>query len=625
MLSDNTIKALTGISKATLHDGVRVKHLFRIMTHYPDLWMHAYANIASNKGALTKGVDNNTLDGMCEDRVLNLMKLLKDGLFKPQPVRRVYIPKKNGKRRPLGIPTGDCKLVQEVIRFLLEQIYEPTFSDKSHGFRPNRSCHTALEQIRAKWKGTKWVVDVDISGFYDNINHDKLIAVLEKKIDDKKFIDLIKLFLEAGYLDDWKFHNTYSGTPQGGICSPILANIYLNELDTFVEKMIATFNKGTERKPNAEYSLMQGRLRRSRDVQRKMREQGCLDFACDALDEQISQLDRKIKSLPSGDPCDSEYRKLYFTRYADDFALGLIGSKADAQQVMRDIEEFLNKELKLDIAKDKSGIRHIRKGFDYLGYHISRNVEKQPLRKKCLRKTESGRNVYATSRVPFVQLGFQIPMEKIWEFCKRKGYLKDNRPTDRRELIRLSEVEIASIYNAEMRGFANYYKLAYRHRLQIMQWAGFMSLSRTLANKFKTSSQHVRSRMKIGDDHFVRYEVNGQKKMLKIFKIKHRVESTPACGIDTEQNTLYQTTELTRRMSANKCEYCGKTGGYFEVHHVRKLKDIRAKKHKQLWELKMCARNRKTMILCTQCHDQLHNGTLQGWKRDLYKSESVVQ
>lgn len=226
MLSDKTNRALDGVSKATLQSNVQVKHLFRIMTHSQDLWMMAYAKIASNSGALTKGVDETTLDGMSKARVDKIIMSLKDSSYEPKPVRRVYIPKKNGKMRPLGVPSSDDKLVQEVVRMLLERIYEPNFSNYSHGFRPNRSCHTALTQLRETWAGTKWIVDMDISGFYDNINHNKMVEILRKKINDEKFIGLIVKFLKAGYLEDWKFNETYSGTPQGGICSPILANIF---------------------------------------------------------------------------------------------------------------------------------------------------------------------------------------------------------------------------------------------------------------------------------------------------------------------------------------------------------------------------------------------------------------
>jgi group II intron reverse transcriptase/maturase len=214
MLPDRAIKrlqALPDISK----QGKRINGLFRLM-ETPELWLQAYANTYSNKGAMTPGVGPVTMDGFSIERVANLIELLKDGRYQPNPVRRTYVPKPNGKRRPLGMPSGDDKLVQEMVRMLLEQIYEPVFSYWSHGFRPNRSCHTALKQVE-RWDGIKWLVEVDIEGFFDNIDHDVMIQVLKKKIDDKRFIALIRTFLKAGYMEDWRYHRTYSGTPQGGI------------------------------------------------------------------------------------------------------------------------------------------------------------------------------------------------------------------------------------------------------------------------------------------------------------------------------------------------------------------------------------------------------------------------
>ena len=213
-----------------------------------DLWTEAYGRIYKNRGALTKGVDEVTLDGMSHERINDLIELVKNGKYEPKPSRRTHIPKDarkpNGKKRPLGIPNGDDKLVQQVMKVILKAIYEQNFSDWSHGFRPNRSCHTALSVIKEGWKSTKWICEVDIKGFFDNIDHNLLLKFLSKRIDDEKFLRIIKKFLKAGVVDNWKYNATHSGTPQGGIISPILANIYLHELDEFMEKRIAEFGKG---------------------------------------------------------------------------------------------------------------------------------------------------------------------------------------------------------------------------------------------------------------------------------------------------------------------------------------------------------------------------------------------
>jgi group II intron reverse transcriptase/maturase len=233
MLSVRTGEKLRAISEVA-RKGRRVKDLRRLMNH-PDLWMQAYLNIQGNKGALTRGTTATTMDGYSPERAANLVELIRERRYKPHPVRRVNIPKKGaGKTRPLGIPSADDKLVQEVVRMLLEQIYEPFFKDSSHGFRPKRSCHTALRTIQRVWQGTKWLIDIDITGYFNNMNHEVLMALLAKRIEDTQFLDLIRDMLNAGYVEEWQYHRTYSGTPQGGIVSPILANIYLHEFDEFI-------------------------------------------------------------------------------------------------------------------------------------------------------------------------------------------------------------------------------------------------------------------------------------------------------------------------------------------------------------------------------------------------------
>lgn len=214
----------------------------------PDLYFAAYKNLYANKGASTKGVDDDTADGFSKEKVERIIQSLAKESYTPKPARRSYIKKKNSKKqRPLGIPTFTDKLVQEALRLIFEAVYEPTFSPCSHGFRPNRSCHTALKSLKREFTGVSWFIEGDIKGCFDNIDHHTLVQILQEKVKDARLLKLIWKFLKAGYLEDWKYHATYSGCPQGGIISPLLANIYLNELDKFAGKVAGEFYQPRER------------------------------------------------------------------------------------------------------------------------------------------------------------------------------------------------------------------------------------------------------------------------------------------------------------------------------------------------------------------------------------------
>src|SRR5690348_1389627 len=251
------LEALETISK----QGKRINGLFRLLEN-PILWHEAYAKIYANKGATTPGVDKTTLDGFSEERVTAIIAQLKDGTYRFQPVRRTYVPKKNGKKRPLGISSGDDKFVQEVVRIILERIYEPIFENSSHGFRPERSPHTALQYLDQQGDAVKWWIDMDIRDYFTTINHDLLMQFLQKKIEDQRFLRLIQAMLKAGYLEDWTFHTTYSGVPQGSICAPILANVYLHELDCYMKIVQEHFREGKERHPNKVYEHYSRKIRR---------------------------------------------------------------------------------------------------------------------------------------------------------------------------------------------------------------------------------------------------------------------------------------------------------------------------------------------------------------------------
>lgn len=614
MLSANTIKALEGISKAT-RAGHRAKKLHKLMRSRRDLWFRAYVNIYANRGALTPGIDENTLDGFGEERVDALMESVRDGTYRPSPVRRTYIQKDpdkpNGKKRPLGIPRGDDKLVQEVTRMLLEAVYEPVFSDYSHGFRPKRSCHTALQQIVSSWKGTKWICDVDIKGYFDRIDHDRLLEILAKRIDDRRFLELVKQFLRAGYLEEWRYDATFSGTPQGGVVSPILANVFLHELDEFMEAKKAAFDKGARRKPNKEYRRLLCNLNNRR---KWLKELDPSDPKAQRWGSEIVQMAEQMASLPSVDMHDEGFKRLHYVRYADDFLIGVVGTKTDALRVMDEVREFVEGHLKLTISEEKTTMGSLEKGCAFLGYGI--RTRRKAKRVKCVVSVKAdGTKVHGTKRTITSHIHLSVPEDRVRDFVRRKGYgtLHAGKSDIRWKgaLLHLSDYEIISQYNAELRGFANYYCLAPKYYLSKLEWMAHTSLYKTLARKHDVTWAKIVQRLRADRGEYrLEYSAGGEQRQLAVFRLRDRYEPSNASTVDLLPNVYKYTgrTELLERMAARQCEYCETRNGPFEVHHIRKLKDI--EKDTEPWKRLMMARRRKTLVLCKPCHVDLHRGIL---------------
>src|ERR1700704_1339694 len=244
--------------------GLPCTQLYRQMFNR-DLYLLAYGNIYSNQGAMTPGTGGETADGMSEEKIDQVIGLMRQEKYRFSPARRVYIPKKNGKLRPLGMPSWSDKLVGEVARLLLEAYYEPTFSARSHGFRKGHGCHTALREVNASWTGTVWFIEGDISDCFGSLDHEILLGILAEKIKDQRFLRLIRNMLKAGYLEDWEYRETLSGCPQGGVTSPVLSNIYLHKLDEYVkQELIPQSPRETSRKVPSEYNRMMKRLVKAR-------------------------------------------------------------------------------------------------------------------------------------------------------------------------------------------------------------------------------------------------------------------------------------------------------------------------------------------------------------------------
>jgi|RhiMetdeSRZDD1v2_1073273.scaffolds.fasta_scaffold183259_1 group II intron reverse transcriptase/maturase len=611
MLSARTGDKLRAISEVT-RKGRRVKDLRRLMNH-PDLWMQAYLNIQGNKGALTRGTDGTTMDGYSPERAANLVELIREKRYKPKPVRRQSIPTKvAGKMRPLGIPSADDKLVQEVVRMILERIYEPLFKDSSHGFRPKRSCHTALRSIQKGWTGTKWFIDIDIKGYFNNINHDILMELLKKRIEDTQFLDLIRDMLKAGYVEDWQYHKTYSGTPQGGIVSPILANMYLHEFDEFMEQKKREFDQGKERRQTKEWlnttfykryyrkriDTLKGDLTQTHLIQR--------------YEEKIRELSERQHHLDASDPLDPGYRRLFYARYADDYLIGIIGSKQEAETLFREVTTFLNTHLKLEISEEKSGIHHAKEGTAFLGYVVQNYTSEKIVKVHSSLYTRVGA---ATRRTVRERLQLRVPQTKMSEFCQRKGYgnYEEFRPSARPSWVHVDDAEILLAYNAEMRGLANYYALANEAKsgLNKLMYLAKSSFLATLAWKHNSSISKENARLRQGKDLTVHVSTKeGKPKRYTLFTLRDWKPPQPKDEVDNVPPTAhlrFGRSTLEQRLKANVCESCGKEGGYFEVHHVRKLKDLQGR---EWWEQVMSYRKRKTMILCNECHVLLHTHKL---------------
>jgi len=626
MLSNRTIMKLDGLQKC-FQNGHKVKDLFKIMMTSDDLWMEAYANIQSNRGAMTKGMDDSTVDGFSDELTRAIIMKLKDGKFRFSPVRRVYIPKANGKMRPLGIPNFEDKLVQGVVKTILEAIYEPIFSENSHGFRPRKSCHTALSSIK-KWSGTSWFIEFDIKGYFDNIDHAILVKLLEERIDDRRFIKLIKMMLQAGYCEDWKFHRTHSGTPQGGVISPVLANIYLNRLDVFLHDWKSRFDRGEGKQKNPEWiKLHTSEWNAIANIKRRQallengyrisRGRHTLDSKIPLSPEDIKTIQeeiqefslqkRKINSLKKQKPAslekDENFRKFHFSRYADDFLIGIIGSKKEALNILEGVKTFLREELNLETSEDKTGIKNARSdGTLFLGYMIRKSNNLRPKGKKKDGKTFQQRN-------SGVNIRLEVPKAKVDSFARKFGTLDPMFSKHVPQRINDDDLEILLGFNQEFRGFAQYYAIAddVKVKLNKLQWLVESSLLKTFANKYKTTVGHIVERYKRKEEFIIR----SHGKTYKFFRLKNLKK--PSGELDTLPHLgsgigRFKRTTLLERIAANKCEYCGKEDGYFEVHHIKKMKDV--SKQKKEWQRQMIAMQRKTLVLCVECHHKLHTGKL---------------
>jgi group II intron reverse transcriptase/maturase len=577
-----------GVMRDRGRRGLPLERLYRQLFN-PQLYLLAYGRIYANHGAMTPGADGGTADGMSLAGIGRIIDALRHERYRFQPVKRAWIPKKNGKKRPLGLPSWSDKIVGEVIRLLLEAYYEPRFSGQSHGFRPGRGCHTALTDVARTWTGTAWFIESDISDCFGSLDHQIMLSALAESIHDNRFLRLIKQMLQAGYLEDWEWNATLSGAPQGGVVSPVLSNIYLDRMDKFAETvLIPEYTRGKDRARNPAY-------RRAESAIRRARRRG--DRAAER------ELRQQLRSMPHGDPRDPGYRRLRYTRYADDALLGFTGPKAEAEQIKARLAAFLREDLKLELSQEKTLITHARtQAAKFLGYQITVAHDDRKL-------THGRRRLNGT-----IQL--RVPRTVITAKCA--PYLRRGKPASRPGLKDRDDHAIISTYGAEYRGIVQYYLLAGDvWRLGRLEWVMKTSMLKTLAHRHRSTVTKMAAKYKAitltpsGPRRCfeARVERDGRKPLVARFGGIPLRRQHKAVLDDRPHDPATRPRELIIRLLAGECEMCEQPAR-LETHQVRKLADLtRPGRPQPAWARLMARKRRKTLVVCAACHTAIHAGT----------------
>jgi len=566
------------------------------------MYLRAYAKLYRNDGAMTAGTTGETVDGMSLDKRDRVIEALRFERWMWPPSRRVYIDKPKGGKRPLGMPDWSPKVVQDVIRSILEAYYEPQFSRHSHGFRPKKGCHTALIDVHETWKGTKWFIEGDIKGCFENIDHHTLMHILRENIRDNRFLRLIEGALKAGYCEEWQYHPSLSGSPQGGIISPILSNIYMDRLDRYVQETLSPeYTQGKSRAVNPAYWRIQSlalRYKKTGNIERS------------------KELRKEQLKIPYGDPNDPNYRRLRYVRYADDFLLGFAGPRTEAEEIKEKRATFLETPLKLTLSAEKTLITHAMTGrARFLGYEIGTMNAPTKLDRQGVRSVNGN-------------IGMYIPEDVLQ--AKRKRYMRDEKPIHRPELLNDSEYDIITRYQGEYRGLVNYYELAHNiAELGYIRWTMETSLLKTLASKNQTSVAQEQRRLRgtaktlVGPRACLKLTIQreGKKPLVTIFGGLPLRRRKKTVIVDEVLRTYPRMrSEIVEKLLNDTCEICG-AKERVEMHHIRKLKDLnkKGKREMPLWMKIMISRKRKSIPLCKRCHEDVHHNipksTRQGNRR----------
>jgi len=561
------------------------RDLYRTFMLNKDMYLIAYNRLRSKPGMMTPGISPRTLDGLSIESITKTIKKLKSEEFAFSPGRRILIPKASGGTRPITIGDPQEKLVQEVIRLVLEAIYEPLFKDTSFGFRPKKSCHSALRHVFTKFKGCAWWIEGDIKGCFDNIPQDKLMAVLSKKITDQRFLQLIRKALNAGYMVDKTPIYDIVGTPQGSIVSPILANIFLHQLDLFMENLKTEFDITGSRRRHPIVRQLQWAMTKAKRI---------------GDSNEVRNLAVKMRSNPNK-LINSGHRKIQYVRYADNWIIAVNGKLSEATEILIKVTLFL-KDLGLTVSPTNTKITNTYKEPAlFLGTNISHSkVITQSLHRRGTVQRNSG----------FLVL--RAPMKRIAKKLNEAGYMNNHRGITRVSWLSLEVRQIINLANSIIRGYENYYSFVL-NKGQLCSYIYYIVRDvtlRTLAHKLNLGTRAAVLK-KYGPDLAVydqekRDENNKPSLITKMYKPSYRINLWDFKGsVNTNIKALYASEFSLANLDKLICSIC-KSDYKIEMHHIREMKDIKHK-HGTLDYL-MAKRNRKQIPVCRDCHMKYHNG-----------------
>lgn len=577
-----------------------------------NLLVMAYETIKSKNGSTSVASDGTTMDGISISIIDSIVKDLKDMSFKPTPVRMTGIPKADGKIRYLGIGERKDRIVQQAMKMILEAIYEPVFSDLSHGFRPNRSCHSAMKIVRERWQGTSWVVEGDIKGFFDNIDHHKLVGCLKRRIDDTWFIDLVWKFLRAGKCvsngklsRQFQYEITRIGTPQGGVLSPVLANIYLHDFDMLVEKVCEKYGDVGSRRSTKRKTTFSNAYLEADKVVRKCKESLKLMDAGKPREtgihsglsrQELVDMFRKAKKARMKVACGGQSRKVQYIRYADDFMISVTGNRKLAEKIKAICGRWLALNCKLELSETKTLITHCSGDTKFLGYKIS-------FRSGWIKK---GKRVGQGRPV------LNADISKVLKRLKDRGFCKGNGDGLRYgSLIRRPEVNIVDTYNSLMTGIFNHFSFVdNRASLGWIEWILRSSCYKTICAKRNVSSTRTLLKKYGADLSGLSAEGRhgGENIKLNIMDSFAKDSSNFMIGDLTPYEEVIDKAWKRGKKSFlrySKCSVCDAKGD-IELHHVKAIRGYGALKG-NITKI-MAADNRRQLPVCRMCHMDIHNG-----------------